>query len=250
MQNRMHARSLLLALLLAASSFTGQTPPTSPEQTLLQLTNQARAAHNLPPLHWDNAIAAAAKTHVQRVRNEPGELLHQYPGEPDLTSRGAQAGAHFTTIAENVGRGTDVPLIHQTWMKSPSHRANILDPNLNAVGISVTENHGLFSAVEDFSRSATVQSFDSLEKQVAQILLEHGIAPAESNADAHQTCTMQSGAAGSPKLVVQWDGPDPTLLPDALLRAIATGRYTTAEVAVCASKQAQFTTYNTAVLLY
>jgi hypothetical protein len=61
---------------------------------------------------------------------------------------------------------------------------------------------------------------------------------------------MQSGAAGSPKLVVQWDGPDPTLLPDALLRAIATGRYTTAEVAVCASKQPQFTTYNTAVLLY
>jgi uncharacterized protein YkwD len=172
MQNRTHARTILLALTLAASSFNAP----SPEQTLFQLTNRARAAHNLPPLHWDNALATAAKTHVQRVRNEPGELLHQYPGEPDLTTRGAQAGAHFTTIAENVGRGTDVPLIHQTWMNSPSHRANILDPNLNAVGISVAENRGLFSAAEDFSRSATVQSFDSLEKRVAQILLEHGIA--------------------------------------------------------------------------
>jgi uncharacterized protein YkwD len=250
MQNRTHARTLLLALTLAASCFHAQTPPTSPEQTLFQLTNRARVAHNLPPLHWDNALATAAKTHVQRVRNEPGELLHQYPGESDLTTRGSQAGAHFTTIAENVGRGTDVPLIHQTWMNSPGHRANLLDPNLNAIGISVAENHGLFSAVQDFSRSATVQSFASLEKQVAQILLEHGIAPAESNADAHQTCTMQSGAAGSPKLVIQWDGPDPTLLPDALLRAIATGRYTTAEVGVCASKQPQFTTYNVAVLLY
>ena len=246
----MHARSLLLALLLVAFSLNAQTPSTSAEQTLFQLTNRARAAHNLPPLHWDNALAAAAKTHVQRVRNEPGELLHQYSDEPDLTTRGAQAGAHFTTIAENVGRGTDIPLIHQTWMNSPGHRANILDPNLNTIGIAVTQDHGLYSAVQDFSRSATVQSFDSLEKQVAQILLEHGIAPAESNADAHQTCTMRDGAAGSPKLVVQWDGPDPTLLPDSLLRAIATGRYTTGEVAVCASKQPNFTTYNTAVLLY
>jgi hypothetical protein len=167
-----------------------------------------------------------------------------------MTTRGSQAGAHFTTIAENVGRGSDIPLIHQTFMNSPAHRANILDPNLNAIGISIAEDRGLFAAVEDFSRSATVQSFDSLEKSVTQILLEHGIAPAESNADAHQTCTMQRGAAGSPKLVVQWDGPDPTLLPDSLLRAIATGQYTTAEVAVCASKQPHFTTYNTAVLLY
>jgi len=169
-----------------------------------------------------------------------------------MTTCGAQSGAHFTTIAENVGRGSDIPLIHQTWMNSPTHRANILDPNLNAIGISVAEDHGLFSAVEDFSHSATVQSFDSLEKRVAQILLSHGIAPAESNADAHQTCTMQNGAAGSPRLVVQWDGPDPTLLPDALLRAIATGRYTSAEVGVCASKQPnpQFTTYNVAVQLY
>src|ERR1700744_3550379 len=126
MQNRTHARTLLLALTFAASFFNAQTPPTSPEQTLFQLTNQARAAHNLPPLHWDNALAAAAKAHVQRVRNEPGELLHQYPGEPDLTTRGAQAGAHFPPHAENVGRGTDVPLIQQTWMNSPSHRANIL----------------------------------------------------------------------------------------------------------------------------
>ena len=247
MRNRTHARTLLLALALAASSANAQT---APEQTLLQLTNRARASHNLPPVHWDSALANAAKAHVQRVRQEPGELLHQYPGEPDMTTRGAQAGAHFTTIAENVGRGSDIPLIHQTFMNSPTHRANILDPNLNAIGISVAEDRGLFATVEDFSRSATVQSFDSLEKRVAQILLEHGIAPAESNADAHQTCTMQNGAAGTPRLVVQWDGPDPTLLPDSLLRAIATGRYTTAEVAVCASKQPHFTTYNTVVLLY
>jgi uncharacterized protein YkwD len=253
MQTASQARStVLLALTLAAPLAIAQIAPSRAEQAILQLTNQARAAHNLPPIHWDSDLARAARVHAQRVLHEQGELQHQYPGEPDMTTRGAQAGAHFTTIAENIGRGPDPVILHQTWMSSPTHRANILDPNLNAVGIAVIADQGLLTAVEDFSHSAPVQSFDGLEKRVAQTLQSHGIAPAPSNADARQTCSMPRGAAGSPKLVVQWDGPDPTVLPDALLHAISTGQYTTAEVAVCASKQPnpQFTTYNVAVLLY
>jgi uncharacterized protein YkwD len=254
MQKASQARSLvLLALTLTAPLAIAQTAPSRAEQTILQLTNQTRAAHNLSPIHWDSDLAHAARVHAQRVLREPGELEHQYPGEPDMTTRGAQAGAHFTTIAENIGRAPDPVTLHQTWMSSPTHRANILDPNLNAVGIAVIPGPGgLLIAVEDFSHSAPVQSYDGLEKRVAQTLQSHGIAPAPSNADARQTCTMPRGAAGSPRLVVQWDGPDPTILPDALLHAISTGQYTTAEVGVCASKQPnpQFTTYNVAVLLY
>jgi hypothetical protein len=250
----MHAQAklritLALALLLAATH--PSLAQSNAERALFQMTNQARTQHNLPPLHWDPTLAQAALAHAQWVVHEPNDLQHQYPGEPDLPSRAAQAHAHFTSVSENLARGNVSPAdLHRGWMASPTHRANILDPNLNAVGIAVLEYRGFLYAVEDFSRTATVQSFDSLEKRVSQILLEHGVAPAASNADAHQTCTMQSGTAGYPRLVVQWDGPDPTLLPDALLHAIATGRYTTAEVAVCASKQPQFTTYNVAVLLY
>ncbi|NYF89696.1 CAP domain-containing protein [Tunturiibacter empetritectus] len=252
MQRASQARTFFLALALAAPLAKAQTAPSRAEQAILQLTNQTRATHNLPPVHWDSALARAAKVHAQRVLREQGELLHQYPGEPDMTTRGAQAGAHFTTISENIGRGPDPTTLQQTWMSSPTHRANILDPNLDAIGIAVIPDQGFLTAVEDFSHSATVQSYDSLEKRVAQILQSHGIASAPSNADARETCTMPTGAAGSPKLVVQWDGPDPTLLPDALLHAISTGQYTSAEVGVCSSKQPnpQFTTYNVAVLLY
>ncbi|WP_158944341.1 CAP domain-containing protein [Granulicella sp. S190] len=245
---------MLTTLTTAALSSVmhAQAGASPAEQALLQLTNRTRVAHNLPPLHWDSDLANAARAHAQRVVREHGELLHQYSGEPDLTARGAQSGAHFTTIAENIGSGPDPVQIHQTWMSTPSHRSNILDPNLNAAGIAVVADQGLLYAVEDLSHSVAIQSFDSLEKQVAQTLQAHGIAPAASNADARQTCSMPSGAAGTPKLVVQWDGPDPTLLPDALLRAIATGGYTSAQVGVCATKQPnpQFTTYNVAVLLY
>jgi uncharacterized protein YkwD len=251
-QSARRSTLICLATVILASSARPQANVSPAAQTLLQQANKTRAAHNLPPLHWDKALAQAAQNHASRVVRESSELLHQYPGEPDLTARGAQSGAHFSTIAENIGRGPDPLQIHQTWMGSPTHRANLLDPNLNAAGIAVIESQGLLYAVEDFSHNAPVQSFDALEKRVAQILQSHGIAPAESNEDARQTCTMQSGTVGTPKLVVQWDGPDPTVLPDVLLTQIATGSYTSAQVGVCASKRPnpQFTTYNVAVLLY
>jgi uncharacterized protein YkwD len=256
MQNRRTIHRALFALLAAmalsplAYAQAGASPA---EQTLFQLTNQVRAAHGLPALRWDSNLARAALAHAQRVVREPGELEHQYPGEADLPTRGAHAAAHFTTISENIARHAENPAqLQQIWMSTAVHRSNILDPNLTAIGIAVVADQGLLYAVEDFSRNAPVQTFDSLEKSVAQILQAHGIGPADSNDDARKTCTMAQGSSGNPKLVIQWDGPDPTLLPDVLLRQIATGRYTSAEVGVCASKrpQPQFTTYNVAVLLY
>ena len=110
---------------------------------------------------------SAARVHDQRMIHEPGPLQHQYPGEPDLATRGAQAGAHFTTIAENLARGTDPAQIHQTWMSTPTHRANLLDPSLNAIGIAVIHSAGSLNAVEDFSHSAPVQSYSSLAKHVS-----------------------------------------------------------------------------------
>ena len=243
----------LLALTLSLPCAIAQTDASSAEQSLLQLANQARAAHNLPPLHWNNTLAQAARAHVQRVVHEQGEYLHQYPGEPDLMTRGAQAGAHFVTIAENIGGHAENSAdLQQSWMTSPTHRANLLDPNLNAVGIAVVEKDGLLYAVEDFARSVPVLQNADIEKRVAQLLQEHGIAPAESNADARATCGMPKGNAGSPRMVIQWDGPNPTQLPDVLLKQIATGSYTTAQVGTCTSNQTnqQFTLYHVAVLLY
>ena len=240
----------LLALILSAPCAIAQAPA---EQALLQLANQARAAHRLPPLHWDSELAQAARAHLKWVLHERGELLHQYPGEPDLLTRGAHAGAHFSTIAENIaGHGESPADIQQIWMTTPTHRANLLDPNLNAVGIAVIEERGLLYAVEDFSHSAPVQQSGGIEKRVAQLLQQQGISPALSNADARATCTMPTGNAGHPKLVIQWDGPNPTELPSVLLQQIASGRYTTAQVGSCHSNQAnqQFTLYHVAVLLY
>jgi uncharacterized protein YkwD len=261
MHSQGKTRSLLLLFVLAAiassSAIAAQssgTPNGSPdEQALLQLANQARAQHNLPPLHWDSALAIAAHNHLRWVIRNPGELSHQYPGEPDLVTRGGNAGARFSTISENIaGHGQTPADLQQIWMTTPTHRANLLDPNLNVVGIAAVRNQGLLFAVQDFGRSVAALTPESVEQQVAKLLQARGFPPAPSNQDARKTCTMSQGQAGTPKLVIQWDGSDISHLPDALIQNLDKTRYTSAAVGACPGRQSnqQFTTYHIAVLLY
>jgi hypothetical protein len=246
-----------VSIAITASSAISQnngTPNGSPEeQALLQLANQARAQHHLPPLTWDSALAIAARNHLRWVIRNPGELRHQYPGEPDLATRGANAGARFSTISENIAAHGQTPAdLQQIWMTTAPHRANLLDPNLNVVGIAVVENHGLLFAVQDFGRSVAALTPESVEHQVQKLLQAQGFPPAPSNEDARKTCTMPQGQAGTPKLVIQWDGSDITHLPDAVLQNLDKTRYKSAAVGACPGRQPnqQFTTYHIAVLLY
>ncbi|HEX3968694.1 MAG TPA: CAP domain-containing protein [Edaphobacter sp.] len=227
--------------------------PGSPEQTLLQFANQAREAHNLPPLQWDDSLARAAKAHLQWVLRNPNNLLHQYPGEPDLVTRGANAGAHFGTISENIAGHGDTPAsLHEIWMTTASHRANILDPKLNVVGIAVAENQGLLYAVEDFARNTPALGPEAIERQVAKLLQDRGFPPAASNADARKTCEMPRGQEGNPKLVIRWDGADISELPPAVAQQLDKTKYNSAAVGACPSEalNQQFTTYHIVVLLY
>jgi len=251
-------RSLFLFFVLAsiavtASSASSQGNGSPDEQALLQLANQARAQHNLPPLRWDSALAIAARNHLRWVIRNPGELRHQYPGEPDLVARGGNAGARFSTISENIAAHGQTPAdLHNIWMTTPVHRANLLDPKLNVVGIAVAENHGLLFAVQDFGRDVPALTPESVEHQVAKLLQAQGFPPAPSNQDARKTCTMSQGQAGTPKLVIQWDGSDISHLPDALIQNLDKTRYKSAAVGACPGRQPnqQFTTYHIAVLLY
>ena len=246
----------LFALLLLAPSAPAQQGATVAEQYLLQLTNQHRAEHHLPPLAWDAALARAARAHALRIMQDGGIAQHQYPGEPDVKARAVKAGAHFSTVSENVAGNGTVPIdFDRAWMNSPVHRANILDPHLNVIGIAVVRGNGVLYAVEDFARSVVVLGPTQIEQQAQQILRDHGIQPATSAAareNARRTCRDPNSTTGYPVLVMQWDGADLNQLPASLLQQMPTARQHTAAVGACPSTRQQegFTTYHVAVLMY
>lgn len=144
--------AIALSGMLASGAANGESKIDQAERALYLSVNQARQAQGLPPLRWNQALAAAAIQHAQ-VMAERGTAQHGFEGEPDLRSRAKLAGVRFSSLSENVTQGPTPEFIHGQFMHSLPHRANILDSDMNSVGIGVVEKQGQLFAVEDFSRS-------------------------------------------------------------------------------------------------
>jgi len=148
-----HLVALLTTLLILSSSNAfPQQKPSDAERQLFNAVNQERKTHGLPALKLDPSLMNAARAHAERMA-EQGTLSHQLPGEPSLSSRTKAAGARFSWLSENVDEGPNAAAIHQSFMKSAQHRANILDSDMDSVGIGVAERNGQMFAVEDFSKA-------------------------------------------------------------------------------------------------
>jgi hypothetical protein len=224
------------------------------EQRILELTNQDRTAQGLQPLHWDRSLAAAAAVHVDKMKDEK-TLSHQYPGEPDVKARAAQAGAHFQAIAENIAMGPSAEAIEKQWMNSVPHRQNILDPQMNSIGIAVIQKDGYLYAVEDFANANQALTRGQVEQKVGDLLRAQKIEPSAPSKIGEAACGMQDGTppdasqAGQVKAVMRFQTPDLSKLPDQVAQQLSRGRYTKAAVGACESG-GTFTTYRVAVVLY
>jgi uncharacterized protein YkwD len=145
------AAMAMVGILLCWPAYS-QTPTLRAERDLFAAVNQARRAQGLAQLRWDESLATAARRHA-KVMAERGSAQHGFEGEPSLSARVKQAGAHFSWLSENVIQGPSTEFIHVQFMKSPPHRANILDRDMDSIGIGVVEQRGQLFAVEDLSQA-------------------------------------------------------------------------------------------------
>jgi len=224
-------------------------------EALMTLANQARSAAGAPPLKWDPSLASAALEHCRWMVRE-GQLAHRYGGEPDLAQRAALAGAHFSLIEENIALGSNVGEIHDGWMNSPTHRANMLNPQVDRVGIAVLPTNGVLYTVADFDRGVEVLKPAEVESAVAALLRGKGLTILDKNADARAYCSQGDDAPRStspqPGFRMLWQASDLTQLPAPLVERIASGRYRKAAVGSCPAQSSRgaFSAYRVAVLLY
>lgn len=241
---------ILLALILTPT-LHARPQSSAADVTLLNAANRDRAAAGLAPLKWDNALATAAHQHALRMA-KANTLSHQLPGEPPMQDRARRAGAHFSMVAENVAQGPSVAGLHTQWMNSPPHRANLLDPQLNAIGISVVQSGNTYFAVEDFATTVTAMSRDEQEQQIASQLTSLGLQNVSATTDARKTCALDSGWSGQrPASVVRYESADLTRLPDGVDQKVSADKYHAAAVGACDVQNSDnFTRYRVAILLF
>lgn len=251
------ALGAVFLVALPGSAQTGAPQALRPQaEQLFALANQARAGQGAAPLKWDAALAAAALAHCQRMAAE-GEIAHRYGGEPDLSDRAARAGAHFSLIEENVALGSYVVRIHEGWMNSPGHRANLLNTGVDRVGIAVVASGGVYYAVADYARSAEALSAAQVESAIAALIHSAGVAIRRDPAVARAACLLDHGLPSAamdapPEFVMRWQNADLTQLPGELTEKLASGRYAQAAVGSCPARDVEgmFTVYRVTVLLY
>lgn len=126
----MHATKRILALCATVAMVLGivAVPAlAAPEGTLISRINGARAGAGLAPLeqYWD--LTDDARAHTDAMIGA-GHIYHN-PGLAGVTGV-------WEKLGENVGVGIDADSLHDAFMASSGHRANILG-DFNYVGVGV-----------------------------------------------------------------------------------------------------------------
>jgi uncharacterized protein YkwD len=108
------------------------------------LINRARARHGLAPLQPTAALERAARAHSRDMVRR-SYFAHNSPGGSTPSRRIARAGylggarswAVGETIAWGTGRLASPASIVRAWLRSPGHRAILLDGRYHDLGIGI-----------------------------------------------------------------------------------------------------------------
>ena len=117
----------LAALAVAAPAAHASTE----ESQFTSLANNERAKRGLRGYVVSSDLVAVARRHAQRMAAS-GTIYHN----PKLGSE----VSGWQAVGENVGMGGSVSSIHQAFMNSASHRANIVDSDFTQVGMGTAKD--------------------------------------------------------------------------------------------------------------
>jgi uncharacterized protein YkwD len=126
-----------------------QTDALTASKTLLAQVNAARAKPRMcgyrqfaaaRPLSWSAALGSAAQGHSRTMAND-NYFAHQDRDGETPADRARQAGYRGRQIGENIAAGQGSPSqAMQSWLASPGHCANLMNPMFTQVGAAYATN--------------------------------------------------------------------------------------------------------------
>ena len=111
--------------------------PSQDEAAFLQKLNQERVNGGLTALQDDRELAATSRSWSSHMAGQ-NALSH----DPNLAQVAESVEPDWRSVGENVGVGYSVQSLHDAFMGSSGHRANIMKATYNRVGIGVVHSGG------------------------------------------------------------------------------------------------------------
>ncbi len=116
----------LLAFFFPSPTAWAMTPDTGFEKCLRDKHNAARQAAGLAPLETRSEMVTFARNHTAAMINA-GKIFH--------SGNLGSATSGWTKLGENVGVGGGCDSLHNAFMNSAGHKANILDSVYTSIGV-------------------------------------------------------------------------------------------------------------------
>ncbi|WP_170546268.1 CAP domain-containing protein [Ruegeria arenilitoris] len=150
------------------------------EQEMLALINEERTSRGLNPLKLETRLNDSAEDHSTWMLNTD-TFSHTGSNGSSATERMQDAGFDFSgswRSGENIawqsergapGISDDVEQLHQSLMNSPGHRANILNPDYEYIGIGIEEG--------DYNGWDAVMVTQNFATTDGTVVLDNGAAP-------------------------------------------------------------------------
>lgn len=110
---------------------------TEVREQIVAAVNAERRKAGVAPVKANTDLDEAAQRHAEDMlaRNF---FAHESPSGTTVRERARSAGYRWRTIGENIAEGQlSVREVMDTWMRSPGHRRNILNPAFKELGVGL-----------------------------------------------------------------------------------------------------------------
>ncbi len=108
------------------------------EKQMIDLVNKERNERGFSTLVFDPKLRDVGRGHSADMFKR-GYFSHYSPEGKNVADRVEAAGIIYEVIGENLAYAPNLNLAHNGLMNSPGHRANILSPDYNKIGIGIQD---------------------------------------------------------------------------------------------------------------
>ncbi len=173
----------LSASALDDPAAAGLTPATAAsdaiENAFVTMINEHRAANGLAPFNVDPQLVAGSRIWSAQMKaagriSHDSNLMNSYKG-------------NWSALGENVGSGPASRTLHNAFIASPGHNANLLRPDYTGIGIGVVTDGPVIYVTERFmaggAPAPVANQPDILAQTAPEVVLPNVTLPPEPTAE-------------------------------------------------------------------